>query len=149
MDLTNHELLRYARDGDPIGVSMALRAGAWTEFRRPVVNPANPLKGPWELQEDDHEGMTALMFAAQGGFSDIVFRLLKAGARTNAVEEDGWTALHFAAYEGHAEVCKQLVYAGAKLAIRNSDGRTPIDLAAASCGKIFAQDLATLTKIRL
>merc|ERR1711920_916238 len=106
-DMADHELLQYAMKGNLKGVVNALERGAMVEARRPLaMRPREELDTPLDALDNGMEGMTALMFASQGGSTAIVQRLLEAKAHINAVEEEEWSALHFAAQEGRLEVCQ-------------------------------------------
>eukprot|EP00928_Gymnodinium_smaydae_P091041 TRINITY_DN7473_c0_g2_i1.p1 TRINITY_DN7473_c0_g2~~TRINITY_DN7473_c0_g2_i1.p1 ORF type:complete len:237 (+),score=56.23 TRINITY_DN7473_c0_g2_i1:288-998(+) len=137
--LMDHELLSCARRGDAAGVQAALRKGAWTEARRPLV--VKPY--PQDRRSNDHDvkfdGMTSLMYAAQLGSADVVALLLQARAEANAMEEDDWMPLHFAAREAHLPVCRQLLDARADSELATSDGQTPLDLAYEAEDPAFAR----------
>lgn len=95
-------------------------------------------------------GETSLMYAAIGGYVDVVKALIEAGsdvnARTYSTEKaraknrkdiadgkegvtlfiDDMTALHFAAKYGHLEVLKLLAEAGAEISTINKMGDSPL-----------------------
>lgn len=73
---------------------------------------------------------TALMFAAERGFLDIVKRLQAAGADINHNNKFGFTALHAAANANRSEVVKYLLDNGAKVDSRDHLGQTPLYYAA-------------------
>ncbi len=58
-------------------------------------------------------GTTALMIAAQGGFSHVVLTLLQNGANINRQNMVGMNALMFAALRGHDTIAKVLIHKGA------------------------------------
>mmetsp|Transcript_133409 Transcript_133409/g.333059 ORF Transcript_133409/g.333059 Transcript_133409/m.333059 type:complete len:186 (-) Transcript_133409:179-736(-) len=147
-DLVNHDLLQKARKGDAAGIGEALEQGAWTEFRRPYVNPKMSADARPRIEENGPTvGMTALMFSAQSGFSDCVVELLRGGARVNAVEEDGWSPLHFAAHGGHVEVCRSLMQAGANKCLRTLDGQTPLEVAQDAGHERFLGEFRSLLSV--
>uniref|UniRef100_A0A7E4ZWH3 ANK_REP_REGION domain-containing protein n=1 Tax=Panagrellus redivivus TaxID=6233 RepID=A0A7E4ZWH3_PANRE len=77
------------------------------------------------------DGATALMFAAQGGYVEVVETLLKEGAKPSAKTKDGTTALLNASQAGHALICQRLLASGADPTHESlSDGANPIFLAA-------------------
>merc|ERR1712194_434666 len=123
----------------------ALARGANVETRRPLAIILEPHDtNSWEVTGDGITGMTALMYAAQGGCQQIVRKLLLCGAHVNAIEEDGFSALHFAVLEGHAEVCQTLLHGGAKLDMANHEGNTPVMLAQASDEKEFRNQFSII-----
>jgi uncharacterized protein len=64
--------------------------------------------------------------AARSVDHEAVRRLLKQGARVNALEGDGSTALLWAAHRDDADIAEQLLKAGAKVNIANDLGATPL-----------------------
>jgi len=105
-----------------------------------------PLERRYSSNEPSDVGMTALMFAAQGGSTDCIRRLLWAGAEVTAVEEDGWTALHFAAKEGYLEACSLLLQKKANPEALNVDDRTPLQVAEHEDDEFADKLRALLTK---
>merc|ERR1719362_1344275 len=135
-DLANHDLLQSARVGNAKGVASALQRGALVEARKYVVmrpdvdfDPVDVShSAPFEDEEYDAVGMTALMYAAQSGAECCISHLLDHRAHVNAVEEDLWTPLHFAAKEGHLAVCEKLLASRANPHALNSNDQTPLKL---------------------
>jgi ankyrin repeat protein len=79
----------------------------------------------------DHNGTTALMFAAQQGYTEIVRRLLEAGANINLPRRlYGLTALMLATAAGHVDVVQTLIVGGADVNAKNDDGSTALMVAA-------------------
>ncbi|ELK14379.1 Espin-like protein [Pteropus alecto] len=80
------------------------------------------------LTARDNEGATALHFAARGGHTPILDRLLLMGA---PVTRDSWggTPLHDAAENGQMECCQALVSHRVDHSLRDGDGNTAADLA--------------------
>ncbi|KZV72354.1 ankyrin [Peniophora sp. CONT] len=72
--------------------------------------------------DTDHDGNTALHWAASFGHLDFVRVLLD----HPAVNEDGQTALHAAASRGHSEICRVLLDHGAFVDATDNDGNTPL-----------------------
>ncbi|MDP2621888.1 MAG: ankyrin repeat domain-containing protein, partial [Hyphomicrobiales bacterium] len=54
------------------------------------------------------DGTTALMWAANAGFMDIVKALLAAGADVGVVAKDGWDAVKAAEMAGHDDIARLL-----------------------------------------
>ena len=73
---------------------------------------------------------TALHWAAEKGFLDVVKALLQHGAAPNIYDTDRNTALHLSAKKGHTTVVKALLGAGADSSAKDKFGLTPADLAA-------------------
>ena len=96
---------RAAAAGDIDGLKAALAAGADANAR-------------------DGRGWTALMHAANKGYTLLVPPLLKAGADPNLRAADGATALFIAALHGHSGIVALLVKAGANPTIEGPKGKT-------------------------
>ena len=80
-------------------------------------------------------GYTALMFAAENGYPDIVSDLLAAGADVDAVEQhDGKTALILAAVHGHLKSATLLIAHHANVNLADMDGMTALAAASRSNG---------------
>jgi ankyrin repeat protein len=84
---------------------------------------------PVDLPEEVKQS-TALMFAAERGFSEIVGRLVAGGANVKHKNKYGFTALHAAASGGHSGVAKYLLDNGAEIDARDNLGQTPLSFAA-------------------
>ena len=69
----------------------------------------------------------ALMFAAAGGYLDIVKALIKARARLDEKADIGITALGLAAYNNHLGIVIALVEAGADANITDNSGNKALD----------------------
>ncbi|CAD7695433.1 unnamed protein product [Ostreobium quekettii] len=86
---------------------------------------------------------SALHFAAANGHTDVVARLLQAGATVNPRNEHGNTPLHWASLNGHREVVSLLMGAGADPAAVNRADRTPVD-EASQAGHMEVVEILTL-----
>ena len=75
----------------------------------------------------DTSGRTALHMAAANGHTDVMRRLLAAGANTEQRNDSGNTALHWACMGGHVEAVQLLLKRGADPAALNRLDRTPLD----------------------
>jgi len=106
----NYAVLVKANRGDVEGVKQLLNNGA---------DPNTP-------PNRNDNGMTALMFAAWKGHSEIVRLLVRAGANVNAVSNTGATALVYAANAGSEESVKILLDNGARTDIKMPDGTTAL-----------------------
>ncbi len=84
-----------------------------------------------KVDTDDDNGTTALMFAANLGYTEIVRSLLAAGANINLTRKiHGLTALMLAANSCQVDVVKLLVSQGANINATNHDGSTALMIAA-------------------
>ncbi|KAJ9441110.1 putative ankyrin repeat protein R863, partial [Diplonema papillatum] len=63
---------------------------------------------------------TALYIASENGHSEVVKKLIVAGATVDVQDDYGWTALYIASENGHSEVVKELIAAGAKVDVQNN-----------------------------
>ena len=83
-----------------------------------------------DVNLQDKDGWTALMWAARFGKTDCVKLLIKNNTDVNLQDEAGWTALIFAAINDHTETVKTLIDNGADIDLQDEDGRTTLILAA-------------------
>jgi ankyrin repeat protein len=68
-----------------------------------------------ELEKNVHiNGWTALMYASQKGYAEIVKLLIEKGANVNAKDDRGFTALMLASQNGHKEIVELLKSYGAR-----------------------------------
>jgi len=91
----SEDLLHAVRKNDIEAVQIALNKGA-------------------NVNTTDREGMTALMYAAQGGHTALVKLLIENGADVNAKNSQGNTALILAESKGHIGIARMLKNAGAQ-----------------------------------
>ncbi len=82
-----------------------------------------------ELVSKNASGLRAIHSAAAGGSTEIVERLLLAGADPNARQQGGFTALQAAAGSGRVDMVRVLLAHGADKEARNDAGRSARDLA--------------------
>ncbi len=73
----------------------------------------------------DHKGITPLIMAARGGYTEFVDLLLRSGADPNKRCNVGVSALHYAAGRNHPDIAKLLVERNANLHADFGDG-TPL-----------------------
>ncbi|MGH8772548.1 MAG: ankyrin repeat domain-containing protein, partial [Burkholderiales bacterium] len=71
-------------------------------------------------------GWNALIYAAAKGETQIVRRLLEAGAKVNAVSPNGTSALMMAARGGHMETVLMLLGNDADIRLKNQAGGTAL-----------------------
>ena len=103
-------LHRAVETGDLAGLRAALAAGV-------------------DVDAQDGRGWTALMHAANKGYTLLVEPLLSAEADPDARAPDGATALFLAAVHGHTEIIVSLTEAGADISAPGPKGRTAVDAA--------------------
>jgi hypothetical protein len=94
------------------------------EVRAPMVGLLLAHGAPLDAQ--DHDGWTALMWAAWSGMPKVVDLLLEHGANLALADRHGNTALHIAAERGQAEIVKALLAKGADKNLRNQAGQTAL-----------------------
>ena len=77
----------------------------------------------------NHDGETALHFAAELDHGEVVVWLLDAGVDPNARNRQGRTALHVAVSKGRRSAVGLLLQRGAQVHIKDVDGCSPLDIA--------------------
>lgn len=78
----------------------------------------------------NHDGKTALMFAASNDTNgDCIRLLLNSGANIDTQDKNGWSALMYAAERVNENNVKILLNAGAKKTLVNAKGRSAWDIA--------------------
>ncbi|XP_063983689.1 ankyrin repeat domain-containing protein 29 isoform X3 [Diachasmimorpha longicaudata] len=77
----------------------------------------------------DKTSTTALFFAAQGGFVDIVNLLIEHGATVDSCSIDGGTPLFVACQCGHLDVVESMIERGANVNAHMKDGATALFIA--------------------
>lgn len=103
---------RLVKAGDMDGVAAALEAGAGVH-----------------IDERDSQGWTALMHAANKGYTLLMPSLLVAGPDLDVRAADGATALFIAVLRGDGAIAEMLVRAGADVSITGPRGKTALDVA--------------------
>lgn len=83
-----------------------------------------------DVNKKDHDGYTALHFAAYWGRDDVAQALINAQADLDVVNNNQLTPSHYAAGRGNLSVLKLLKSSGANLAFKNDWGFAPIHEAA-------------------
>ena len=98
------------RDDNQTTVLMLASGRGLVAFVRELVN-----RGA-DVNAEDGDNWTPLLFAAKEGHRDVVqFLLEQGGADLEHRDMGGWTALMWAAYKGHAEVVALLLEKGADI----------------------------------
>jgi ankyrin repeat protein len=81
-------------------------------------------------QDRDEYGDTALVFAVNGGHTEIIRRLIAKGANVNFKDRnEGKTALMFACAKGKEEIVLALTESGAKINVQDHNGYTALGYA--------------------
>ena len=114
-------LHRAAKVGDLDGLRIALETGV-------------------DVNARDGHGWTALMHAANKGYTLLVTPLLKARADLDVQAADGATALFMTAVHGHSEIIALLMNAGADFSIKGPKDRTAADVARVKFGGLDAAE---------
>jgi len=83
-----------------------------------------------EVNLQDEDDATPLIFSCRYGYASVVKVLLDARAEIHQQDSDGNTALHGAAAMGQLDCCNLLLLCGAEMRIPNNRGDTPEGLAA-------------------
>ena len=78
----------------------------------------------------DQEGNTALYYACQKGYRDIVALLLDNDADASCVNNRSESPLHAAARSGNKEILGKLLQKGADINVTDNEGKTAMDVAA-------------------
>lgn len=81
-----------------------------------------------DINTQDEDGFTALIWASAAGYTDIVSALIDIGA-DDIQNNRGDTALILASYWGHVAIVKILIRAGANVDTKNNNGDTALMLA--------------------
>jgi ankyrin repeat protein len=111
--------------GDFDGVTRALKKG------EPVDSP------------EAKKFSTALMFASERGFLDIVKFLLEEGAAPNYQNRLGFSALHAACSNNQLKVVQLLIEKGADVNIKDNASRTPLYFAVENNSMEIAKNLVS------
>lgn len=146
---SGEELLEAASDGDNRKVKKLLAKGAdvnalSTEHGRSAliiaafksqINPINSLNivrllinHGADVNLQDNQGETALMWASIQGNEGIVEALMKKGPDVDLQNNKGWTALMYASANSHKNVLKMLLKNTTKVNLQDSDGWTALML---------------------
>ncbi|KAM0267240.1 hypothetical protein ACHAPA_006019 [Fusarium lateritium] len=88
------------------------------------------LMATFDVNSKDSNGRTALGWASEAGWYNIVNQLLSADADVEAIEYDGSTSLHLASKFNRAEVVQILINSGADINIADNYGDTALHCAA-------------------
>ena len=116
---------KQAEDETESPLYKAASCGDLTALRAALPCPdINALRGKYK--------QTALMAAAQCGFTHIIDELLKHGAALDIVDLNGDTALHYASQFHQLPCVLRLLAAGAKTDIQDKWKQTPLTMAAAN-----------------
>jgi len=79
-----------------------------------------------DLGAKDANGYTALVYAAAGGYEDVIKIILELGADPNIAGPHSLRALHFTAGAGNVAATSALLAAAAKIEIEDDEGETPL-----------------------
>jgi ankyrin repeat protein len=107
----NEQFLVATREGKIDNIQRLLKAGA-------------------DIGTRSGTGMTALMWAARNGHTQICKLFLEHGADIEARDNDGWTPLMHAAWGKRTQICKLLLEYNANIEAKSNGGRTALMWAA-------------------
>jgi ankyrin repeat protein len=131
---------RVKRRGE-LNIHMSIDFGSSEGLSAPAIVRAAQSGSRMEIEllleqradiEECHEGSgrTALAVASHCGNDDVVFSLLRHGARVNILDALSMTPLHLAASRGHYRVLRYLIDGHADVDALGPDNQTPLRLAA-------------------
>lgn len=78
------------------------------------------------LNATDDGGWTAMVWASELGYADMVSIFLNSGANPNICDTENNTALHWATLSESIETVMLLLQAGCNLGVQNVNGDTPL-----------------------
>ncbi|KAI9225486.1 MAG: hypothetical protein DHS80DRAFT_20284 [Piptocephalis tieghemiana] len=82
---------------------------------------------PWiDLNAQDDDGTTPLIYATCFGHVDVAYTLLVAGAEVNAQDKSGWSALMWATSNNYDGLARTLLEHGASTTTQTNSGRSVI-----------------------
>ncbi|MDB5358948.1 MAG: ankyrin repeat family protein [Rhodospirillales bacterium] len=84
-----------------------------------------------DMNHQDDQGKTALMYAAVAGNETMIKLLLQGGARPLIRDQDGRVALHWAVQRDNPDAVSALLDGGAPIDTLDPHGTTPLMMAAA------------------
>ena len=100
-----------------------VKNGRAEEVSRSIIRGQSP-------NTSDANGRTAMMYAAAGGYIDIIQVLAKNKANVRMKDKQGNSALYWAAASGHEDACEVLLQLGAAVNDADRQGTTPLMVAA-------------------
>ncbi|CAG8719021.1 3296_t:CDS:2, partial [Racocetra persica] len=80
-----------------------------------------------DIDAQDEEGTTPLVYAACFGHDAVAFTLLEAGAKVDAQDRFGWTPLMWATNNNHDKTIRLFLDNGADAGAKSAKGRTVFD----------------------
>lgn len=99
-----------------------------------------------DLNAQNRQGKTALMYGAKRPNIESTLALLEAGAKIDIADNNKNTALHIAARNGFKRILEVLISYKADVNVQNNDGETPIMLAKnVELARILVESGALLT----
>jgi hypothetical protein len=127
------------------------RTHTWTPLMQAVrfarVQEVGSLlaSGSCDVDAQQSEGISALMIAAQYGYTEILESLIRAGANVRLTDDRGWNAVFFAASNGHLEVCKLLLDCGCDKKVVDAAGHHAASVASMNGHTVVTQLLMVET----
>ena len=111
---------------------LAISSRSWRAHRKGHSSVVKALiESGADVNEQDEDGTSPLMHAANMGNEQVVHELIKAGASLTAMNEQQMQrALRYVSREGHSSVVRTLTEAGADVNGQDNNGTTPLMKAA-------------------
>ena len=137
------ELLAEGYDVDSPGREG--RTALWIASYEGYVKTAEKLldAGADPSVQDTDQQRTALMYAADKRYNNLLKKMLEKKPNVNAQDRRGMTAAHMAANKRDVEAVRMLKAAGADLSITDERGRSVDDLLLATTGKTLSDSPRT------
>ncbi|CAG8531892.1 8124_t:CDS:2 [Paraglomus occultum] len=92
-----------------------------------VVNVLNNVRSYIDIDAQDEDGITPLIYAACFGHEKIAGTLLEGGAKVDVTDKNGWTPLMWATNNNHSAVVTLLLDYGADAGMKSTKGHTVFD----------------------